>query len=336
MTKKISYEDTIFVAGGTGMVGSSIIRMLKKFGYGNYKNKGKIFAPTRQELDLLDLNAVKKWFSKNNPNIVIIAAAKVGGILANSSLPADFILQNLKIQTNIIETAWASNVKRLLFLGSSCIYPKLAKQPISEDSLLSNFLEETNQWYAISKIAGIKLCQALRLQYGFDAICLMPTNLYGPGDNYHPKYSHVMAALLRKFYFASLNNEKEVICWGSGKPLREFLHVDDLGEAVIFALENWDPSLQSCPRDKEGNPMIFLNVGTGEDISIKELALKIANANNYKGKIIWDTSKPDGTMKKQLNIEKFTKLGWQAKIKLDDGIKETVLKLEKEFNKNNF
>ena len=327
MNKKISFDDKIFIAGARGMAGSSISRALKKEGYGDINKGGSLLTPTREELNLLDLGAVKKWFIKNNPDVVIIAAAKVGGIIANSTLPADFILENIKIQTNIIETAWLSGVKRLLFLGSSCIYPKLAEQPISENSLLKGELETTNQWYAISKIAGIKLCQALRLQYNFDSICLMPTNLYGPGDNYHPTYSHVMAALMRKFYLASENKEKSVICWGSGKPLREFLHVDDLGDAVVFALENWDPNLSNSPKDSEGNPLVLLNVGTGEDISIKELALKIASATQFQGEIIWDTSKPDGTPKKLLNIDRFKDLGWISKIDLDLGIKKTVSEL---------
>ena len=327
MKKKISFDDTIFVAGGRGMVGSAICRMLRKLGYGNIKKGGHILTPTREELDLLDITAVRDWFFKKKPNVVIIAAAKVGGIIANSTLPADFILENIKIQTNVIETAWKSGVKRLLFLGSSCIYPKLAEQPISEDSLLKGELEKTNEWYAISKISGIKLCQALRLQYNFDTICLMPTNLYGPGDNYHPTYSHVMAALMRKFYLAVKAKEKTVTCWGSGKPFREFLHVDDLGKAVIFALEKWDPSAKNSPKDSDGEMLNYLNVGTGEDISIKELAQKIASATKFEGEIIWDTSKPDGTPKKLLNIEKFSQLGWKSTIDLDKGIERTVSQL---------
>ena len=327
MEKKISLDDTIFVAGGRGMAGSAICRMLRKLGYGNIKKGGHILTPTREELDLLDITAVRDWFFKKKPNVVIIAAAKVGGIIANSTLPADFILENIKIQTNVIETAWKSGVKRLLFLGSSCIYPKLAEQPISEDSLLKGELEKTNEWYAISKISGIKLCQALRLQYNFDTICLMPTNLYGPGDNYHPTYSHVMAALMRKFYLAVKAKEKTVTCWGSGKPFREFLHVDDLGKAVIFALEKWDPSAKNSPKDSDGEMLNYLNVGTGEDISIKELAQKIASATKFEGEIIWDTSKPDGTPKKLLNIEKFSQLGWKSTIDLDKGIERTVSQL---------
>ena len=278
------------------MAGSAICRSLIKNGYGS-ANGGKILKPTRKDLDLLDTNKVREWFKINKPTVVIIAAAKVGGILANSKYPTQFLLDNLKIQNNLIENAWQTGVKRLLFLGSSCIYPKFAEQPINEDSLLTGQLEDTNQWYAISKISGIKLCDALRKQYNFDAISLMPTNLYGPGDNYHNENSHVMASLIKKFYEASKNSIPSVTCWGTGKPLREFLYVDDLGEAVVFALENWDPNSKNAPKDKNNNPLTILNVGTGKDISIKELANKISSTVKYKGSIIWDKSKPDGTQK---------------------------------------
>lgn len=241
MSKKILLNEKIFIAGATGMAGSAICKALFRKGYG-HKNGGVILTTTRKELDLLDSNAVKLWFEVNKPTVVIIAAAKVGGIMANSSYPTQFILDNLKIQNNLIENSWLTGVKRLLFLGSSCIYPKFANQPIKEESLLSGQLEETNQWYGIAKISGIKLCEALRKQYNFDAISLMPTNLYGPGDNYHPQNSHVMASFIRKFYEASINSLPSVTCWGTGSPLREFLHVDDLGDAVVFALENWDPN----------------------------------------------------------------------------------------------
>ena len=280
--------------------------------------------PTRKELDLLDSQKVNNWFSKNSPTIVINAAAKVGGILANSTRPADFLLENLKIQTNIIEAAYKYNVKRFLFLGSSCIYPKFSKQPIKEESILSINLESTNECYAIAKIAGIKLCQALRKQYGFDAISLMPTNLYGQGDNYHKNDSHVMASLIRKFYEAKLYNHKEVICWGSGEPLREFMHVDDLGDAIVFALEKWDPDSKESPVDINNVPLNYLNVGTGKDISIKELAEIISKEFGFNGKIHWDKSKPDGTPKKQLSIERMVSLGWYPKIDLIEGIKMTI------------
>ena len=296
MKKKILLNEKIFIAGATGMAGSAICRSLNKNGYGRI-NGGQILKPNRKELNLLDTNEVRRWFEVNKPTVVIIAAAKVGGILANSKYPTQFLLDNLKIQNNLIENSWQTGVKRLLFLGSSCIYPKFADQPIKEESLLTGPLEETNQWYAISKISGIKLCEALRKQYDFDAISLMPTNLYGPGDNYHSQNSHVMASFIRKFYEASIRSLPYVTCWGTGKPLREFLHVDDLGDAVVFAIENWDPSSINAPTDANNNKLTMLNVGTGKDISIKELAYKISNLVNYKGKIIWDKNIPDGTPK---------------------------------------
>jgi len=324
MQKKIKIGDKFFVAGAHGMAGSAICRALLKSGYGNSINGGEILKPKRKDLDLLDINEVKKWFKYNKPTIVIIAAAKVGGILANSTHPANFILENLKIQTNLIETAWNFGVKRLLFLGSSCIYPKFSDQPIDEESLLSGFLEQTNESYAIAKIAGIKLCEALRKQYSFDSISLMPTNLYGPGDNYHPSNGHVMAALISRFANAVSQNLSKVSCWGSGSPFREFMHADDLGSSVVFALENWDPSSKDAPKDKYGQPLNFLNVGTGVDISIKELANLIAKATGFNGEIIWDKSKPDGTPKKLLNINKIKSLGWTPSINLEDGIRLTV------------
>ena len=323
--------ERIFIAGAGGMAGSAIFRSLLRHGYGEKSSNGIIFTPSRNELDLLDVNQVKRWFELNNPTVVIIAAAKVGGILANSKYPSEFILENLKIQTNLIETSWRFGIKRLLFLGSSCIYPKFAEQPIKEESLLTTALEPTNQWYAIAKIAGIKLCDALRIQYGFDAISLMPTNLYGPGDNYHPKDSHVMASLISKFYNAKKKSLPEVICWGSGSPFREFMHVDDLGDAVVFALEKWDLQSPNAPRDEDGRPISFLNIGTGVDISIKDLAEKISNKVNYKGKIKWDKTMPDGTPKKLLDVSKINKLGWQASISLNKGLEDT-LKIFEEMN----
>ena len=302
MGKKISLKDKFFVAGSRGMVGSSICRALQNNGYGSAKNESVILAPSRQELNLLESEKVKNWFNKNKPTVVILAAAKVGGIYANNTYPGDFILENIKIQTNIIEASWEIGVKRLLFLGSSCIYPKNAPQPIIEDYLLKGELEKTNEPYALAKIAGIKLCESLRKQYNFDAISLMPTNLYGPGDNYHKKNSHVMASLIRKFCDAKINNDKKVICWGTGEPMREFLHVDDLGSAVIFCLENWDPNAINAPIDKEGNPLTHLNVGTGQDISIKDLSKKIAQFSNFNGEICWDSSMPDGTKKNNLRF----------------------------------
>ncbi len=323
MNKKISKSDKFFVAGATGMAGKSICKTLYMHGYGQ-ANNGKILTPNRKELDLLDINTVRKWFELNQPDVVIISAAKVGGILANSTYPTEFILDNLKIQNNLIETSWKFGVKRLLFLGSSCIYPKFAPQPIEEESLLKGELESTNESYAIAKIAGIKLCTSLRVQYGFDAISLMPTNLYGYGDNYDPKNSHVMASLIKKFIDAKLNSLPSVTCWGTGKPLREFLHIDDLGSAVLFTLENWDPNSESSPKNKFGEPLYWLNVGTGKDISILDLARKISNLVDFDGEIKWDKNKPDGTPKKQLNIDKIKSLGWEAKISLEEGIRKTI------------
>ena len=309
MTPLITPADRIFVAGHRGIAGSAICRALQREGYSN------LLTASRAELDLEDGPAVRRWFEQHQPTVVVLAAAKVGGIQANNSYPADFLLDNLKIQTNVIETAWRCGVKRLLFLGSSCIYPKFAEQPIREEALLSGPLEPTNEWYAIAKITGIKLCEALRRQHGFDAISLMPTNLYGPGDNYHPTNSHVLPALIRRFHEAAEVNAPSVTCWGSGTPLREFLHVDDLGEACVFALEHWQPG-----PDKQQ----FLNVGTGVDLTIRELAEAVAEATSFQGEILWDTSKPDGTPKKQLDVSRLATLGWRARISLREGLKSTV------------
>ena len=333
MQKEINLDEKIFIAGSNGMVGTAIKKSLLKSGYGLNENNGSLLTPSRAELDLLKFNEVENWFINNKPTIVILAAAKVGGIQANNSMPADFILENLKIQTNVIENSWKANVKRFLFLGSSCIYPKFAKQPIREDYLLESHLERTNEWYAIAKIAGLKLCEALRIQHKFDAISLMPTNLYGPGDNYHPQNSHVMASLISKFSKATLNSKPFVECWGSGSPLREFLHVDDLADAVVFCLENWQPTREDSPKDIFGNPLNHLNVGTGKDISIKQLASKISALIGFKGEIIWDKSKPDGTPKKQLDISKISKLGWLPKISLDKGLRETISIYQKTYEK---
>ena len=334
MEKLISKQDHIFVAGRSGMVGSSIHRNLIEKGYGVEKIGGKISIPSRSELDLLSYSQVYNWFKSNKPNVVIIAAAKVGGIRANSSYPADFILENLKIQTNLIEISWRFKVKRLLFLGSSCIYPKYAEQPLKEEYLLSNYLEATNEWYAIAKIAGIKLCQSLRIQYGFDAITLMPTNLYGKGDNYKEFDSHVLPSLIRKFDYAKRFGHESVICWGTGSPLREFLHVDDLGKACIFALENWDPSSKNAPLDDNDQPLYFLNVGTGKEISIYDLANLISSYTGFKGQIIWDNSKPDGTPRKILDIAKIKSIGWKPTIDLKKGIQDTILDYKKNLNNN--
>jgi len=311
----IDHQDRIFVAGHRGMAGSAIVRALKRSGYGDPKQGGEILAVDRLDLDLCDGPKVVKWFLDNQPTVVVVAAAKVGGIYANSSFPADFLLENLKIQNNLIETSWRLGVKRLMFLGSSCIYPKFAMQPIRESELLGGYLENTNESYAIAKIAGIKLCEGLKKQYGFDAISLMPTNLYGPGDNYHKNNSHVLPALIRRFKEAVSKQESSVTCWGSGKPLREFLHVQDLAEACVFALQNWKP---------DNTDHSFLNVGTGEEVMISNLAKMIANATGFRGEILWDKSKPDGTPRKKLDISRLSTIGWSAKISLEDGIKDVV------------
>lgn len=297
-------ESSIYVAGHRGLAGSAIVRALKRHGH------DRIITRTHAELDLTDQVAVADFFTQAKPTHVILAAAKVGGIHANDTYPAAFIRDNLAIQTNVIHAAWRSGVEKLVFLGSSCIYPKFADQPMREDSLLTGPLEPTNEWYAIAKIAGIKMCQAYRKQYGFDAISLMPTNLYGPGDNFNLENSHVLPALLRKFHDAKRNGSPEVIMWGTGSPKREFLHVDDLGDAVVFLTKTYS--------DSE-----IVNVGVGEDISIRELAEMIRDAVGYAGKIVNDTTKPDGTPRKLMDVGRLSRLGWRAKIKLDQGVAST-------------
>lgn len=330
--KKINYFEKFFVAGANGMAGSAICRALKNKGYGLKKNGGDIFMPSSKELDLTDYDITKKWFKKHKPDIVIAAAAKVGGIYANNKYPYEFLLNNLKIQNNLIENSFNFGVKRFLFLGSSCIYPKFCPQPIIEEYLMTDELEKTNEGYAIAKIAGIKLCQSLRIEYKFDAISLMPTNLYGTNDNYHANNSHVMASLLRKFILAKKKSQKSVTCWGTGNPLREFMHVDDLASAVVFALENWDPSDDNAPVDINHEPLLYLNVGSGLEISIKKLSEIIAEETCFEGEIIWDQSKPDGTPRKLLNIEKLKSIGWEPNISLRDGIKRTLKEIYNQFN----
>tara|TARA_X000000950_G_C13804014_1_gene614804 strand:+ start:301 stop:1320 length:1020 start_codon:yes stop_codon:yes gene_type:complete len=324
----------IFIAGSTGMVGSAIKRAFLKNKKFNTKRRLKILSPSRKELDLSNYNSVENWLEKNKPDIVIIAAAKVGGIYANKTQPTEFILENLKIQTNLIELSYKHNVSKLLFLGSSCIYPKFANQPIIEEELLNGQLESTNQYYALAKIAGIKLCEALGKQYNFNAICLMPTNLYGPGDNYHPMNSHVLPALIKKISDAKKNNLKSITCWGTGKPLREFLFVDDLADACLFALEKWNSIDSNSPKDKFGNKLYWLNVGSNSEITIRAVVEKIALFIGYEGQILWDTSKPDGTPRKKLDNSRMRNLGWESKIDLDQGIKLTLKSFEKEISLN--
>jgi len=318
----ITKKEKIFIAGHNGMVGKAVYKSLKESGYEN------LLTISREELDLVEVDKVNNWFKDNKPNVVIIAAAKVGGIMANKNNPVGFLLDNLKIQNNLIEASFKNQVKRLLFLGSSCIYPKYAKQPIKEEYLLSGYLESSNDSYAIAKIAGIKLCEAMKVQYDFDALCLMPTNLYGPGDNYHLENSHVIPSLLRKFHEAKINKKDYVTCWGSGKPLREFLHVNDLGNACKFVLEQWNPKINSDEFSSN-----FLNVGTGKDLSIKDLALLISKITSFKGEIKWDSSKPDGTPRKLLDISRIKKLGWEPKISLEKGLTQTYEDFCKQLNK---
>jgi GDP-L-fucose synthase len=294
----------IYIAGHNGLVGSAIKRNLEKRGFEN------LICKNREELDLMDEQAVQDFFEKEQPEYVFLAAAKVGGIVANRDYPADFIYQNLKIQNNIIYQAYKNKVKKLLFLGSSCIYPRECPQPIKEEYLLTGELEKTNEAYAIAKIAGIKMCQSFNKQHGTKFISVMPTNLYGPNDNFDLKTSHVLPALIRKFHEAKVENKKEVEMWGTGKAKREFLHVDDLAEACVFLMNNYS--------DDE-----IINIGTGEDLSIKDLAGIVKRVVGYQGKIAYDTSKPDGTPRKLLDVSKIHNLGWEHKIDLEKGIEET-------------
>jgi len=303
-------DSKIYIAGHRGMVGSAIHRRLKEEGFQNF-----VFR-TSDELDLRNQQAVADFFKKEKPDHVFLAAAKVGGILANNTYRAEFLYDNLMIQSNIIENSYRQGVKKLLFLGSSCIYPKLAPQPLKEEYLLTGLLEHTNEPYAIAKIAGIKMCDAYRSQYGCNFISVMPTNLYGLNDNYDLNNSHVLPALLRKFHEAKMKNDPEVIVWGTGSPRREFLHADDMADACVYPMENYnEPGL--------------INIGVGEDISIKELAEMIKEISGYPGKLVFDTSKPDGTPRKLMDVSKLTLLGWKASIDLRPGIKAVY---EEKFN----
>lgn len=296
--------DKIFVAGHRGLVGAAIVRRLQASGFDN------ILTASRAEVDLTNQVAVAAFFASQRPQYVFLAAAKVGGIHANDTYPADFIRDNLLIQNNVVDAAYRNGVAKLLFLGSSCIYPKFASQPIREESLLTGPLEPTNEWYAVAKIAGIKLCQAYRRQYGFNAISLMPTNLYGPGDNFHLENSHVLPALIRRFHEAKEQGIPQVVVWGTGTPRREFLHVDDLADAAVYLMQNYDDER-------------IINVGVGEDVSISELAVIIKRTIGYTGKIVFDASKPDGTLRKLLDISQLTETGWKAGIGLGEGIAST-------------
>lgn len=292
----------IYVAGHRGMVGSAIVRALEKQGYHN------IITRTHKELDLLRQVDVEQFFAEEKPEYVFLAAAKVGGIVANSNALADFMYENMMMEMNVIHSAWQNGVKKLEFLGSSCIYPKMAPQPISENSLLTSSLEPTNEAYALAKISGLKYCEYLNRQYGTNFISAMPTNLYGPNDNYHPTHSHVLPALIRRFHEAKENGLTEVTCWGTGEPLREFLYVDDLADACVFLMNHYS-----------GNETV--NVGTGKELTIKELTELVAEIIGYEGKINWDTSKPNGTPRKLLDVSKLKDLGWTYQTELKDGIR---------------
>jgi len=304
-----------YVAGHRGMVGSAIMRRLEA----RREDDLEIITRTHAELDLTDQAAVRGLMAEETPDVVILAAAKVGGIQANNSYPAEFIYENLMMEANVIHQAFAADVKRLLFLGSSCIYPKLALQPMAEDALLTDPLEPTNEPYAIAKIAGIKLCESYNRQYGVDYRSVMPTNLYGPGDNFHPENSHVLPALLRRFHEAAASGAKEVVIWGSGTPRREFLHVDDMAEAALFVLD-----LPKEQYEAETEPMLsHVNIGTGTDVSIRELADLIAQITGFEGRIVCDTSKPDGTPRKLMDVSRLSEMGWKANIPLEEGIRQT-------------
>ena len=305
----------VFVAGHKGMVGSAIVRRLKALGYKN------ILTASRAELDLLDQAKVQAWFTENKPEQVYIAAAKVGGIHANNTLPAEFIHQNLMIEANLVNASHQADVQKVLFLGSSCIYPKFAEQPMCEDALLTGILEPTNEPYAIAKIAGIKLCESYNRQYGRDYRSAMPTNLYGPNDNFHPENSHVIPALLRRFHEAVQENAPEVVIWGSGKPMREFLHVDDMAAAGVHVME-----LDNATYQANTQPMLsHINVGTGVDCTIQELSETVARVTGYLGGLAFDSSKPDGSPRKLMDVSRLKALGWQAEMSLEEGLTETYL-----------
>lgn len=309
----INKDAKIYIAGHRGLVGSAIVRELKKQGFDN------LIIRTHKELDLINQQAVSDFFKQEKPNYVILAAAKVGGIVANNTYRADFIYENLQIQNNVIHPSYLHKVTKLLFLGSTCIYPKNAPQPMSEDSLLTSELEYTNEPYAIAKIAGIKMCESYNLQYGTNFISVMPTNLYGKNDNFDLEVSHVLPALLRKMHEAKLNNNPTVEIWGSGKPRREFLYSDDMADACVFIMQNVD--FKHLIKGKQEARNTHINIGTGEDISIKDLAYLIKDIVEFKGELIFNTSKPDGTMVKLTNLDKLHNLGWHHKIELNDGIK---------------
>lgn len=301
---RLTHDSRIFVAGHCGLVGSALVRRLRTLGFRN------LVLRTKQELNLIDQSKVDKFFAEENIDFVFLAAAKVGGIVFNQTYQAEFLYENLQISANVVNSAYHHGVQKLMYLGSSCIYPKHAPQPIKEESLLSGPLEPTNEGYAVAKIAGLKLCEKYNKQFGKPYISVMPTNLYGPYDNFHPENSHVIPGLLRRFHEATVKNAPQVVVWGSGNPMREFMHVDDLAEALVFVMEHYD-----APE--------ILNIGTGKDCTIRELAGMIKEAVGYRGDIVFDTSKPDGTPRKLLDVTKLRDLGWQAKVEFAEGIKAT-------------
>jgi GDP-L-fucose synthase len=302
MTNKLSPTSSLWIAGHRGLVGSALVRLFKRKGFNN------LLLPSRDELDLLDQRAVRAYYERHKPTYVIIAAAKVGGILFNQKYQADFLYENLTIACNLIQGAAEAGVEKLLYLGSSCIYPKFAEQPITEKSLLSGSLEPTNEGYALAKIAGLKLCEKYASQYGKRFISAMPTNLYGPHDNYHPDRSHVIPGMMRRFHEAMLRGDSEVVIWGTGTPKREFLYVDDLAEALYLLMDHYE--------ERE-----TINVGTGEDVTIRELATLMKKTVNFKGEIVLDTTKPDGTPRKVLDVSRIKKLGWSPRVSLEEGLK---------------
>ena len=309
----MNLTDRIYIAGHNGLVGSAIVRQLKERGFLN------LIMRSHKELDLIDQNQVQVFFKKEKPDYVILAAAKVGGIHANNSYPADFIYKNIMIESNVINSSYENKVRRLLFLGSTCIYPKAAEQPMQEDALLTNILEPTNEPYAIAKIAGIKLCESYNRQYNTDFRSVMPTNLYGINDNFHPKNSHVIPALIQRFHQAKINNDSELVIWGTGDAMREFLYVDDMAQASLFVLE-----LDEQIYKANTKPMLsHINVGTGKDLTIREMVEIMKKVVGYKGKLVFDNTKPDGAARKLIDISRLSSLGWEYSVDLKEGLEKT-------------
>jgi len=309
----MNLNDKIYIAGHRGLVGSAIVRQLESRGFTN------LIMRTHKELDLTNQAQVQNFFTQESPDYVILAAAKVGGIHANNTYPADFIYQNMMIEANVINSAYENKVKRLLFLGSTCIYPKAVKQPMREDALLTDVLEPTNEPYALAKIAGIKLCESYNRQYGTDFRSVMPTNLYGPNDNFHPENSHVIPALMRRFHDAKVNNDSEVVVWGTGNAMREFLYVDDMAAASLFVLELDEQIYQANTKSM----LSHINVGTGKDITIREMAETMKEVVGFKGKLIFDTTKPDGAPRKLIDVSRLSNMGWEYSVDLKDGLSKT-------------